>query len=84
MNFTPTQQKPTLIKHTVTRLRLGFTVESCAVSMSCCVSGKEAGGEQKRGPCSLCGRGSQGHLLDVRNQMPLSGFSGIIGQCQPR
>lgn len=50
MNFTPTQPKPTLIKHTVTRLRLGFTVESCAVSMSCCVSGKEAGGSRRGAP----------------------------------
>lgn len=60
MNLTPTQQKKknTLIKHTVIRLCLGFTVESRAVSMSCCVSGKGAG------------QAEVGPLLSVRTRFP--------------
>lgn len=82
MNFTPALQSQSHKTHRdAVALRVLW---SKAASFPCRAASVEKKGEQRRGPCSLCGPGSQGHLLDVSNQIPLSGFSGIAGQCQPR
>lgn len=82
MNFIFTQHS----KSNKTRrnvVTFGVMVKRGVVSMSCCVSGKE-GGERGERPLTLCvDEVHRGHLLYVRNKMPVSGFSGITGQCQP-